>query len=55
MTLSEEQRKYILGKVPRGRMLRIEEAASLICWTASEENSFTTGATFDLSGGRATY
>jgi 3-oxoacyl-[acyl-carrier protein] reductase len=55
MTLSEEQRKYILGKVPRGRMLRIEEAASLICWAASEENSFTTGATFDLSGGRATY
>jgi len=55
MTLSEEQRRYILGKVPRGRMLRIEEAASLICWTASEENSFTTGATFDLSGGRATY
>jgi NAD(P)-dependent dehydrogenase (short-subunit alcohol dehydrogenase family) len=55
MTLSEEQRKYILAKVPRGRMLMIEEAASLICWAASEENSFTTGATFDLSGGRATY
>jgi len=55
MTLSEEQRKYILAKVPRGRMLRIEEAASLICWAASEENSFATGATFDLSGGRATY
>jgi hypothetical protein len=36
-------------------MLMIEEAASLICWAASEENSFTTGATFDLSGGRATY
>jgi NAD(P)-dependent dehydrogenase (short-subunit alcohol dehydrogenase family) len=55
MTLSEEQRKYILAKVPRGRMLKIEEAAALICWVASEENSFTTGATFDLSGGRATY
>ena len=55
MTLSEEQRKYILSKVPRGRMLKITEAASLICWVASEENSFTTGATFDLSGGRATY
>lgn len=55
MTLSEEQRKYILSKVPRGRMLKISEAASLICWAASEENSFTTGATFDLSGGRATY
>ena len=55
MSLSEEQRKYILDRVPRGRMLRIEEAASLICWVASEENSFTTGAIFDLSGGRATY
>jgi len=55
MTLSEQQRKYILSKVPRGRMLKIAEAASMICWAASEENSFTTGATFDLSGGRATY
>jgi 3-oxoacyl-[acyl-carrier protein] reductase len=55
MTLSEEQRKYILSKVPRGRMLKIAEAASMICWVASEENSFTTGGTFDLSGGRATY
>ncbi len=55
MSLSAEQRKYILDRVPRGRMLKIEEAASLICWVASEENSFTTGATFDLSGGRATY
>ena len=53
--LSEEQRTYILSKVPRGRMLKTEEAASMICWAASEENSFTTGATFDLSGGRATY
>jgi 3-oxoacyl-[acyl-carrier protein] reductase len=55
MSLSKEQRQYILDRVPRGRMLRIEEAASLICWVASEENSFTTGAVFDLSGGRATY
>jgi|SRR3984957_9753043 NAD(P)-dependent dehydrogenase (short-subunit alcohol dehydrogenase family) len=55
MSLSKEQRKYILDKVPRGRMLKVEEAASLICWVASEENSFTTGAIFDLSGGRATY
>ena len=36
-------------------MLKIAEAASMICWVASEENFFTTGATFDLSGGRATY
>jgi 3-oxoacyl-[acyl-carrier protein] reductase len=55
MALSEDQRRYILSKVPRGRMLKIEEAAAMICWIASEENSFTTGATFDLSGGRATY
>jgi len=52
--LSEEQRKYILGKVLRGRMLKIAEAASVICRAASEENSFTTRATFDLSGGRLT-
>lgn len=45
----------ILSKIPRGRMLELEEAASMICWVASRENSFTTAATFDLSGGRATY
>ncbi len=47
--------KMILSKIPRGRMLELSEAASMICFLASEENSFTTGATFDLSGGRATY
>ncbi|MGR3660949.1 MAG: SDR family NAD(P)-dependent oxidoreductase [Paracoccaceae bacterium] len=47
--------KMILSKVPRGRMLELSEAASMICWLATEENSFTTAATFDLSGGRATY
>jgi NAD(P)-dependent dehydrogenase (short-subunit alcohol dehydrogenase family) len=45
----------IVAKIPRGRMLELEEAASMICWLASAENSFTTGAAFDLSGGRATY
>lgn len=45
----------ILSKIPRGRMLELDEAAAMICWLASEENSFTTGAVFDLSGGRATY
>jgi 3-oxoacyl-[acyl-carrier protein] reductase len=45
----------IVSKIPRGRMLELEEAASMICWLASAENSFTTGAAFDLSGGRATY
>jgi NAD(P)-dependent dehydrogenase (short-subunit alcohol dehydrogenase family) len=47
--------QMILSKIPRGRMLELEEAASMICWLASAENSFTTGAAFDLSGGRATY
>lgn len=55
MAQSEEHLAYILGKIPRGRMLELDEAASMICWLASEENSFTTGAVFDLSGGRATY
>jgi 2-dehydro-3-deoxy-L-rhamnonate dehydrogenase (NAD+) len=45
----------IVAKIPRGRMLELDEAASMICWLASAENSFTTGAAFDLSGGRATY
>lgn len=47
--------KMILSKIPRGRMLELSEAASMICWLSTEENSFTTGAIFDLSGGRATY
>ena len=47
--------EMILSKVPRGRMLELAEAASMVCWLASEENSFTTAAVFDLSGGRATY
>jgi 3-oxoacyl-[acyl-carrier protein] reductase len=55
MAQAPEHIAYILGKIPRGRMLELEEAASMICWLATEENSFTTGAVFDLSGGRATY
>jgi 3-oxoacyl-[acyl-carrier protein] reductase len=46
---------YMLAKVPRGRFLAVEEIASLAAWLASKENSFSTGAVFDLSGGRATY
>jgi 2-dehydro-3-deoxy-L-rhamnonate dehydrogenase (NAD+) len=53
--LTQEHIDYMLGKIPRGRFLKVEEAASMVAWLASEENSFTTGATFDLSGGRATY
>jgi len=57
MALSQEPEflKMILSKIPRGRMLELSEAASMITWLAAEENSFTTGAVFDLSGGRATY
>ena len=53
--LSEEFIAYMLSKIPRGRFLELSEAASLIAWLCSEENSFSTGAVFDLSGGRATY
>jgi 3-oxoacyl-[acyl-carrier protein] reductase len=46
---------YMLSKIPRGRFLEVDEAASMITWLLTEENSFTTAAVFDLSGGRATY
>lgn len=55
MEQSKEHIDYMLAKIPRGRFLELHEAASMICWLASEENSFTTGGVFDLSGGRATY
>jgi 3-oxoacyl-[acyl-carrier protein] reductase len=45
----------MLSKIPRGRFLKAEEAAAMVAWLASEDNSFTTGGVFDLSGGRATY
>ena len=46
---------YMLSKIPRNRFAIVEELASLVTWLASEENSFSTAAVFDLSGGRATY
>jgi len=52
---SEEQIQYMLNKIPRNRFLKVEEAASMVAWLCSEENSFTTGGVFDLSGGRSTY
>lgn len=55
MMQSEKHREYIISKIPRGRMLQLQEASEMICWLCTQENSFTTGATFDLSGGRATY
>ena len=53
--LTPEQVSYMLSKVPRGRFVAVEEAAAMIAFMVSDENSFTTGATFDLSGGRTTY
>ena len=53
--MSEEHINYMLSKIPRGRFLDVEEAAKMIVWAVSPDNSFTTGAVFDLSGGRATY
>lgn len=53
--MSDEHINYMLSKIPRGRFLAVEEAANMIVWAVSPENSFTTGAVFDLSGGRATY
>jgi 3-oxoacyl-[acyl-carrier protein] reductase len=57
MAMSQDPKflDMIVSKIPRGRMLELSEAASMITWLASEENSFTTGGVFDLSGGRATY
>lgn len=46
---------YMLSRIPRGRFLEVEEAANMVAWLVSEENSFTTASVFDLSGGRATY
>ena len=53
--MKQEHIDYMLSKIPRGRFLEVREAANMIAWLASEENSFTTGGVFDLSGGRATY
>lgn len=53
--MSQEHIDYMLSKIPRGRFLELGEAAAMIAWLVSRENSFTTGAVFDLSGGRATY
>jgi len=46
---------YMLSRIPRGRFLEVDEAASMVAWLVSPENSFTTASVFDLSGGRATY
>jgi 3-oxoacyl-[acyl-carrier protein] reductase len=53
--MSQQHIDYMLSKIPRARFLEVEEAANMVSWLVSKENSFTTAAVFDLSGGRATY
>jgi 3-oxoacyl-[acyl-carrier protein] reductase len=53
--LSSEHVEYMVERIPMGRMGSAEEVAALVCWLASEECSFSTGATYDISGGRAVY
>lgn len=53
--MSQSHLDWMLSRIPRGRFLEIDELASLVTWLVSEENSFSTGAVFDLSGGRSTY
>jgi 3-oxoacyl-[acyl-carrier protein] reductase len=53
--ISQEHIDYMLSKIPRKRFVLVDELASMVSWLASKENSFTTGAVFDISGGRATY
>ena len=53
--MSEEHIRYMVEKIPMGRLGQVEEVAALVCWLASEECSFSTGATYDISGGRAVY
>jgi len=53
--VTAEFAKYMLSKIPMGRFVKVEEIAALVCWLASDECSFSTGAVFDISGGRATY
>ena len=53
--MTEEHINYMLSKIPRNKFAKVQELASLVAWLSSEENSFSTAAVFDLSGGRATY
>jgi 2-dehydro-3-deoxy-L-rhamnonate dehydrogenase (NAD+) len=54
-SLTKEFIDYMLVRIPRGRFLEVEEAAAMVAWLVSKENSFTTASVFDLSGGRTTY
>ncbi|HTJ59251.1 MAG TPA: SDR family NAD(P)-dependent oxidoreductase [Devosiaceae bacterium] len=54
-TLTKEFIDYMLVRIPRGRFLEVDEAAAMVAWLVSKDNSFTTASVFDLSGGRTTY
>jgi len=53
--MTKEHIDFMLSRIPRGRFLEVHEVSAMVAWLVSEENSFTTGAVFDISGGRATY
>ena len=53
--MTKKHVNQMLSKVPRGRFLELNELSSMVCWLSSEENSFSTAAVFDISGGRSTY
>ena len=53
--LTHQHIDFVLSKIPRGRFVKVEEAAAMVAWMVSEECAFTIGAVFDISGGRATY
>jgi NAD(P)-dependent dehydrogenase (short-subunit alcohol dehydrogenase family) len=53
--MKQEHIDFMLSKIPMNRFLLVEEAAAMIAWLSSEDCAFTTGAVFDISGGRAVY
>ena len=53
--MTQEHIDYMISKIPRKKFAKVDELASLVTWLSCEENSFSTAAVFDLSGGRATY
>ena len=53
--ISQQHIDYMLSKIPMGRFVSVDEIAALVCWLASQDCAFSTGAVFDISGGRATY
>ncbi|HSW24081.1 MAG TPA: 3-oxoacyl-ACP reductase, partial [Burkholderiaceae bacterium] len=54
-TMSQAHIDFMLSKIPMGRFLQVEELAAMVCWLSSQDCAFSTGAVFDISGGRATY